>query len=143
MKKFGVTVEKTDNGYTVPEGQNFKSPETFEIEGDWSNGAFWLVAGAIGSDAGITCTSLREETFQGDSRIAEILSKMGADITRGENGITVKKSRLTAIEVDCSDIPDNVPILCVTAASAEGTTVFKNIQRLVTRKATALKLPLI
>lgn len=139
MKKFGVTIEKTDNGYIVPQGQRFTSPEVFEIEGDWSNGAFWLVAGAIGSEEGITCTSLYEDTFQGDSRILEILSVMGADITRSKNEITVKKSKLKAITVDCADIPDIVPILCVAATTAEGTTVFKNIQRLRDKESDRVK----
>lgn len=130
MKKFGVTVEKTVNGYVVPKGQNFTSPDVFEIEGDWSNGAFWLVAGAIGSEKGVMCTSLCEDTLQGDSRVANILGQMGADIARDKNRVTVKKSQLKAITVDCADIPDIVPILCVAATKADGTTVFKNIQRL-------------
>ncbi len=139
MKKFGINVEKTDSGYIIPTGQKFTSPEVFEIEGDWSNGAFWLVAGAIGSENEITCTSLCEETFQGDSRIAEILESMGADITRDKNGITVKKSQLKATTVDCADIPDIVPILCVAATKAEGTTVFKNIERLRDKESDRVK----
>ncbi len=139
MKKFGVNTEKTENGYIVPEGQRFTSTDFFEIEGDWSNGAFWLVAGAIGSEEGITCTSLCEDTFQGDSRALEILNKMGADITRDKNSVTVKKSNLRAITVDCADIPDIVPILCVAATRAEGTTVFKNIQRLRDKESDRVK----
>ncbi len=138
MKKFGVTTEKTENGYIVPEGQKFTSPDIFEIEGDWSNGAFWLVAGAIGSENGITCTSLCEDTFQGDSRVLGILSEMGADI-KYNNSITVKKSQLKAITVDCADIPDIVPILCVAATKADGTTVFKNIQRLRDKESDRVK----
>lgn len=139
MKKFGVTVEKTENGYIVPKGKLFTSPENFAIEGDWSNGAFWLVAGAISSENGIICTSLCEDTLQGDSRVADILSEMGADITRDKNSITVKKCRLKAITVDCADIPDIVPILCVAATTAEGTTVFKNIQRLRDKESDRVK----
>ena len=139
MKKFGVNTEKTENGSIVPEGQMFTSPEIFAIEGDWSNGAFWLVAGAISSENGITCTSLCEDTFQGDSRVLEILSEMGADITYNKNSVIVKKSRLKAITVDCADIPDIVPILCVAATTAEGTTVFKNIQRLRDKESDRVK----
>ncbi len=139
MKKFGVNTEKTENGYIVPQGQRFTSPNIFEIEGDWSNGAFWLVAGAIGSEEGITCTSLCEDTFQGDSRALEILNKMGADITRGKNSVTVKKSILKAITVDCADIPDIVPILCVAATRSEGTTIFENIQRLRDKESDRVK----
>ena len=141
MKKFGVNTEKTENGYIVPEGQRFTSPKIFEIEGDWSNGAFWLVAGAIGSKNGITCTSLCEDTFQGDSRTLEILCQMGADITYNNNSITVKKSQLKAIAIDCADIPDIVPILCVAATKADGTTVFKNIQRLRDKESDRVKTP--
>jgi len=130
QNRFGINVEKTESGYRIPEGQKYTSPDVFEIEGDLSNGAFWLVAGAIGSEEEINCTSLREDTLQGDGKIVEILSKMGADINRVGDKVTVRKSHLKGIEIDCSDIPDIVPILCVAATAAEGRTVFKNIERL-------------
>lgn len=139
QKKFGINVIKTETGYIVPEGQKYTSPGVIEIEGDYSNGAFWLVAGAIGSGEKVTCTSLREETFQGDSKIIDILYLMGADIKREKDSITVHKSRLKAVEIDSSDIPDIVPILCVAATAAEGTTVFKNIQRLREKESDRVK----
>ncbi len=139
QKKFGINVIKTENGYIVPEGQKYTPPGVIEIEGDYSNGAFWLVAGAIGSRESITCTSLREETFQGDSKIVDILTLMGADIRREKDSVTVHRSKLKAIEIDSSDIPDLVPILCVAATAAEGTTVFKNIQRLREKESDRVK----
>lgn len=42
-----------------------------DIEGDWSNGAFWLVADALG--AKISCVGLREDSVQGDRRIKELI----------------------------------------------------------------------
>jgi len=130
QRKFGVNVIKTENGYIIPEGQKYISPGIFETEGDFSNGAFWLVAGAIGSRDGIICTSLSEKSLQGDRRIVQILKDMGAETVETKDKITVHKSKLRAIEVDCGDIPDIVPVLCVAASAAEGTSVFKNIQRL-------------
>lgn len=130
QKKFGINIEKTENGYIVPPGQKYTSPGEIEIEGDCSNAAFWLVAGAIGSQDAITCTKLREDTLQGDGKIIDILRDMGADISRDGDKVTVRKSNLKAVQLDCSDIPDIVPILCVAATAAEGTTVFKNIERL-------------
>ncbi len=126
QKAFGVEVTKTSDGYLLK--GNYISPDEFTVEGDWSNGAFWLVAGAIGGD--VTCHNLKEDTLQGDSRVFDILKGMGADI-RCENGVvTVKKSQLHAVEIDASDIPDLVPVLCVAASCAEGVTVFKNTKRL-------------
>jgi len=130
QKQFGVTVEKMPDGYAVAQGQHYSSVGEAEIEGDYSNGAFWLVAGAIGSKESICCTNLYEKTCQGDSRIVEILRDMGADIRQSENNVTVYKSSLHQTQIDASDIPDIVPILCVAASCAEGKTVFNNIERL-------------
>ncbi len=127
QRQFGINVIKEENGYTVEKG-SYTSPDKFTVEGDWSNGAFWLVAGAIGG--GITCLNLREDTLQGDCKIFDILKLMGADIDWCQGGVKVKKSQLHAVEVDCGDIPDIVPVLCVAASAAEGVTVFKNIGRL-------------
>ena len=55
---------------------------------------------------------------------------MGADITRDGDKVTVRKSQLKSTQIDCSDIPDIVPVLCVAATAAEGVTVFNNISRL-------------
>lgn len=139
QSKFGVSVEKTKTGYFLSSGQTYVSPKEIRIEGDYSNAAFWMVAGAIGSEKGITITSLKKESLQGDRKVEEILSRMGADITRNGDAVTVKKSELKAIEVDCADIPDIVPILCVAACSAEGKTVFKNIQRLRQKESDRVK----
>lgn len=127
QRQFGIEVVYEGNGYSVKSGQ-YISPGEFTVEGDWSNGAFWLVAGAIGGN--IRCLNLREDTLQGDSKIFDILKLMGADIKRCPGGVEIRKSELHAVEIDCSDIPDIVPILCVAATAAKGSTVFKNIQRL-------------
>ncbi|MBQ3022648.1 MAG: 3-phosphoshikimate 1-carboxyvinyltransferase [Clostridia bacterium] len=130
QEKFGVLAEKKGNSFVVAGGQKYTSPSVFKTEGDYSNAAFFLVAGAISSDSGLTVSSLHEKTCQGDSKIIEILEKMGAQVKRNEDKVTVFKSKLSAVEIDCSDIPDLVPVLCVAAASAEGRSVFYNINRL-------------
>lgn len=130
LKKFGIDTQKTENGYIVHEGQSYTSPHEIEIEGDYSNAAFWLVAGAIGSTDALMCSGLRADTLQGDGKIVDILREMGADITRGGDKVMVSKSQLKSTQIDCSDIPDIVPVLCVAATAAEGVTVFNNISRL-------------
>ncbi len=130
QENFGINTEKKDNAFIIREGQKYTSPAEFRAEGDYSNGAFFLVAGAIGSRECVKVTSLPEDSLQGDRKIVDILAKMGAKIVREENGVTVFRSKLSATEIDCSDIPDIVPILCVAASAAEGTTIFKNIGRL-------------
>ncbi len=89
----------------------FRSPGICTVEGDWSNGAFWLTAQALGSD--LVIQGLDPDSAQGDRAVGELLPFM-------ELGHTV---------LSAADIPDLVPILAVFAACKHGT-VFTDIQRL-------------
>ena len=131
LKQFGIEIQTTTDGYIIPSGQEFSTPDTqIAVEGDWSAAAFWITAGVAGSKP-VTCTGLNYEySAQGDRRIVDVLRKMGADITTTDNTITARPSNLTAAQIDCADIPDLVPILAVAASSAQGTTIFDNIRRL-------------
>ena len=106
MEQFGVMVQN----FSVAGNQHFTSPGTVTVEGDWSNGAFFLAAKALGSD--VTVTGLRSDSPQGDRAAAELLP-----------GLEKK------LIIDAADIPDLVPILAVTAACKQGA-VFTNIGRL-------------
>ncbi len=100
----------TEN-FTIKGSQNFHSPGQVHVEGDWSNGAFWLAAQVLGSP--LTVDSLDSNSAQGDRAAAQLLPRL-----RHEN-----------CTIDASDIPDLVPIMAVVAAASQGA-VFKNIQRL-------------
>lgn len=127
-------VEDTETStiYEVPGNQSYRLPAECTVEGDWSNAAFFLAAGAIRNS--ITMHGLNSSSKQGDRRIVELLREFGADITEERDGglsrLTVSHRPLKGIEIDAEDIPDLVPILSLTAAAAEGTTVIRNIERL-------------
>ncbi len=127
MKSFGADVIKTDYGYKIKSDGYKTSGEAF-VEGDLSNAAFHLAIGALGGK--IKLFGLKEDTSQGDGKIVDILKEMGADIIREKDAVTVKKSQLSGINLDCEDIPDIVPVLCVIASGAKGESVFYNIKRL-------------
>lgn len=128
IKKFGIDIKKSGSAFTVAEGK-LKSHGKIKIEGDWSNAAFWLAAGALSED-GITVSPLNTSSAQGDRKIVEILEGFGADIKICNDKITVKKKNLTCCTVDASDIPDLVPIISVVAAASRGSTVIENTARL-------------
>lgn len=140
LSRFGIQVQRTENGYRIPGGQCFSTPSSrIAVEGDWSAAAFWIVAGVTGSKS-ITCTGLDyDSSAQGDRRIVDVLRGMGANIITGKDGITAMPSGLTAGNVDCSDIPDLVPVMAVAAAAAQGTTVFHNIRRLRIKESDRVK----
>ena len=127
MKKFGVEIMQTDSGWKIPGGQSYK-PHDYTTEGDWSQAAFFLCAGAIGGD--VTVKGARADSTQGDKAVAQILSDFGAKLSRQQDCTRAEKDILTAREIDASQIPDLVPVLAVTAALCKGQTVIKNAGRL-------------
>jgi 3-phosphoshikimate 1-carboxyvinyltransferase len=139
LEIFGVQIEFKDNVFFIPGGQIYRSPGRALVEGDWSNAAFWLSAGAIG-ETRITCTGLNLQSQQGDRAILDILTKFGAqiDINEKDSAVMVSGGKLRGIEIDARDIPDLVPVLAVAAASAEGTTVIRNAARLRTKESDRL-----
>jgi len=127
LKEYGISIIEKENLYIIPANQSFK-PCDFTVEGDWSQAAFFLAAGAVNGD--ISVLGLDMNSAQGDKEIVNILKRFGADIELSKNAVRAKKSELFGIEIDAENIPDMVPALAVVAANAKGKTVIKNIQRL-------------
>jgi 3-phosphoshikimate 1-carboxyvinyltransferase len=139
LEIFGIKTEFKDNVFFISGGQTYHSPGTARVEGDWSNAAFWLGAGAIGAGS-VTCAGLNMQSRQGDRAIMDILKKFGARIEVKENdsAVTASGGKLRGIEINARDIPDLVPILAVVGAAAEGTSVISNAARLRTKESDRL-----
>jgi 3-phosphoshikimate 1-carboxyvinyltransferase len=129
LRLFGINIEFRGNNLYVNGGIKYISPGIVTVEGDWSNAAFWLCAGAIGKH-GVKCTGLDISSSQGDKAIYEILTQFGAQVTVSDNSVTVSGSELYGTELDVKDIPDLVPALAVVASAAKGKTIIKNASRL-------------
>ena len=128
LERFGIEIVRRENIYYVPHNQTYRSPGEITADGDWSNAAFFLAAGALGNK--ITVTGLNMSSSQGDRAVLDIFRDFGAEIiTEGEN-ITVRGGHLHGCDVDMTNVPDLLPILAVTAAFAEGQTRFYGASRL-------------
>ena len=138
LSKFGVEIKRTDTGYYVRGNQKYISPGKYVVEGDWSNAAFYLVAGAFLKD-GILVTGLNTDSIQGDKKIIDLLSRFGADVNIIDDSIIVGPGTLKGIKIDASQIPDMVPALSVLAAGAEGITKIYNARRLRIKESDRLK----
>lgn len=138
LRRFGIRIEEKENLYIIKGNQKYISPEEIRVEGDWSNASFFLCAGALNED-GITVTDLDVSSPQGDKKILEVLSSMGADVKISGNEITVKKKNLNGITVDASDIPDAVPIISVVATACSGDTKIINAGRLRIKESDRIK----
>lgn len=136
MKQFGVNIQATEKGWHIKGGQSYKTCD-YTTDGDWSQAAFFMVLGAIGSK--VTVKGVAKDSTQGDKKCAEILARFGAKVTQLDNEVTVEKGKLKAITIDASQIPDLVPVLSVCAAFAEGTTKIINAERLRIKECDRLK----
>lgn len=135
LRLFGISVTCRTGKNALPRffvkgGQRPHAPETIPVEGDWSNAAFFLAAGALSPSPGIRVTGLSEDSAQGDRQILKILSGAGAAVERSELGIAVSGGKLSAVDADMREIPDLLPILAVVAAFCEGESHFRNAARL-------------
>ncbi len=114
-----------------------KSPGAYLVEGDFSGAAFGLAMGAIGKHP-VTVTGLSLPSTQGDSAIADLLTRFGAKVSIEKDRITVSPAPLTGIAIDARQIPDLVPILAVVAAAATGETRIENAARLRAKESDRL-----
>jgi len=105
----------------------------YTVEGDWSNIAFLLVAGAIAGYA--TVSNADFNSFQGDKKVIDALESCGALIQVDNKEITVKRNKLTAFTFDATHSPDLFPPLVALAAYCEGTTSIKGVNRLLHKES--------
>lgn len=129
MGDFGVcaTFDAQNAIYTI-EPQHYVCPGVYSIEGDWSNAAPWLAAGAIGQ--GIEVTGLSMQSSQGDRAILAALSLVGARVSRQQKGAACMMDHLRPFAISVSEVCDLAPVLAALAAFIPGTSKLTNIQRL-------------
>lgn len=147
LAKFGIdiAVDKNEEGfltYGIPGGQTFVEPEGLTLDGDWSNAAFWLAAGALSGN--ITVRGLDLNSRQWDKEILNILAMMGANLDidthpDGKSDITSAACNLKGVEIDVSQIPDLTPVLAVLMVFAEGTSMILHGERLSLKETNRLK----
>lgn len=130
LTRFGIEIENRNYIKYIIKGNQRYKPQSFTAEADYSQAAFFLVAGALGCD--IECVGLSEDSLQGDREIIKLIERVGGKIEKGKNGgICVRRTSLMrAIDIDASEIPDLVPILAVLLAFCKGESRIFNAGRL-------------
>ena len=128
LDKYGIkVVNENHRRYQIKGNQHYQAGSG-NVEGDWSQAAFWAVGGALGN--GISCTGLDINSLQGDKAICEIMRRMGAQVQLGADSVTVGSGKTRATVIDGANCPDIIPVLAALAAVSEGTTEIVNAGRL-------------
>jgi 3-phosphoshikimate 1-carboxyvinyltransferase len=137
MKQFGMK---------VPENRNYESfyfsaaakdsglkTHNYTVEGDWSGGAFLLVAGAIAGN--ITVKGLDVYSTQADKAVLQALIDCGAGISIESSQIELRPLPLKAFHFNATDCPDLFPPLVALAACCNGTTSIEGASRLTHKES--------
>ncbi len=137
MKQFGLK---------LPENRNYESfyfdattqgaPATthdYTVEGDWSGGAFLLVAGAIAGH--ITVRGLDVYSTQADKAVLRALADCGAGMSIEATQIELRPMPLKAFHFNATDCPDLFPPLVALAACCTGTTAIEGARRLTHKES--------
>lgn len=147
LAAFGAEIRKEGlkvsvSGFPRLEGQRI------DVPGDMSGAAFLLVAGAVlpGSEVAVRNVGLNPTR----TGVIDVLRSMGAclEVTvREEIGgeprgdVVVRGGELRAVSIPEDTIPriiDEIPVLAVAAALAEGTSVFRGVEELKFKESNRL-----
>ena len=138
LAEIGIRWQRTGQVWSIPGGQRFHPPRLCQVEGDWSNAAFFLCAGAL-SRRGVTVEGLSLRSSQGDQAVLRLLRRFGAEVTEREGAVTVRSGMLHGITVDAGPIPDLIPTLSVVAAASVGDSRMENARRLRDKESDRLE----
>jgi 3-phosphoshikimate 1-carboxyvinyltransferase len=138
-----------DFGLNVPENKNYeefyfrhqtsdighRSSVNYTVEGDWSGGAFLLVAGAIAGN--IIIKGLDIHSTQADKKIIEALKDCGCNIFIQHDKIEISNPLIgmRGFYFDATDCPDLFPPLVVLASYCNGETIIKGASRLTHKES--------
>jgi len=147
LRARAIPVERVDGpdgvvAWTVEGGRTVRAIDE-RVPGDASAAAFWLVAGAVHPDAELT---IRDVGVNPTRRaVIDILRSMGASIEEAPSSatdagigepiadLTVRSSELRAADLGPADVAaaiDEIPVLCLAATQARGTTVIRGATEL-------------
>ncbi|MGB2130002.1 MAG: 3-phosphoshikimate 1-carboxyvinyltransferase [Marinobacterium sp.] len=127
MALFGVSVDNQNyQRFVVKAGQQYRSPGEIMVEGDASSASYFLAAAAIAGGT-VRVYGVGADSVQGDKAFAEVLGKMGAQVSYGPTWIEVSKGELKGVDLDLNAIPDAAMTIATTALFAEGPTAIRNV----------------
>lgn len=137
LGRYSIWPIREENGWKILSGV-YTSPAIDTVEGDWSNAAFWLCAGALPGGR-ITVTGLNPDTAQGDRAVCRLLRQMGAAVEDAGGAVSVQEETRRGCTINAVEIPDLVPVLAAVAAVSQGDTQFTGAGRLRLKETNRLE----
>ena len=138
MAEFGLKVPFNDGyeSFYFPRNAVSQFPNHeihYQVEGDWSNAAFLMVAAAIAGE--IELKGLDVFSVQGDKLILQALMQSDALLSINQESIRIRKNNLKAFHINATDTPDLFPPLAALACYCDGTSVIEGVGRLLHKES--------
>jgi len=127
LNMYGIEIINDNYERFIIKGNQSYKPCDYEIEGDYSQSAFFLVADMLG--ANINLLAMREDSYQGDKKIIDDIKSFGGNVSF-DNKILKANGIPKGTTIDFSQSPDLGPALTVLAALSDGHSSFINAKRL-------------
>ena len=114
MQEFGAEIELTENTIHI-EPQDYM-PVEYLVESDWTAASYWYEMLSLVGQGNIFLNGLFQDSYQGDSKVAELFEQLGIHTTYMSEGILLTSTKInaTALEYDFTDQPDLAQTLAVT-----------------------------
>ncbi|PAT02657.1 3-phosphoshikimate 1-carboxyvinyltransferase [Candidatus Izimaplasma bacterium ZiA1] len=132
LKTYNIEIKEIQNGYFIKGNQQYISTN-YNIEGDFSNSAFFLVAGLLQNS--IETLNLSNDSVQGDRNIIDVLKQFKSRVVHLENGYMTSSQETHGTVVDISQIPDLGPPIALLGVLSKGKTIITNITRLKAKES--------
>ena len=114
MRQFGVQHEWKGNIISIAP-QKYTS-NSYPIESDWSGASYWLSMVVLSKNSKVTLTGLREDSYQGDIRILQIMHGLGLKTNfDGEKLVIEKSNSISPMQIDFRTCPDLAQTVMVVA----------------------------
>ncbi|MEA3476624.1 MAG: 3-phosphoshikimate 1-carboxyvinyltransferase [Bacteroidota bacterium] len=136
IRHFGVEIRHEQFKRFYIKGNQKYQGRTYQVEGDWSAAANFLVAAAISGE--LTVSGLNPVSKQADKAILLALESFGAEIRWQEKNLLVKQKEKKPFQFDATHCPDLFPPLVVLAAACSGTSRIRGTQRLLHKESDRL-----
>jgi len=129
MKQFGIEYSFEENIIKVPH-QPYKNTE-FAVESDWSGASYWFSLLACAKEGRFFLNGLKKNSLQGDSKIVDIMDKLGIQSEFKNGGIQLTKKPVSGLEsFDFTHCPDLAQTVAVTCAVIGQTSKFTGLESL-------------
>jgi len=130
MQEFGAEIDLTDNTILI-EPQDY-TPIEYLVESDWTAASYWYEILSLVGHGNIFLNGLFQNSYQGDSCVADIFEQLGIHTTYMSEGVLLTSTKINtpSMEYDFTDQPDLAQTLAVTCCLKGVPFIFRGLHSL-------------